>query len=287
MSAQSHAGQGRIKQAMVHLAREAMELPGLRSIAKPMYRHYFSKPYLHGNIYYGRYTRYEDALLDAERLSSEALPASYDVDQATVMYRQQLHRLRACDYPALYWIDRLIEAGARRIFDLGGHIGLAYYGFSRYINYPAGLTWNVHDLDKVVQTGRMIAVRRDPLGQLRFVHTAEAADGCDVLISTGALQYLEYSLPELLDRLIAPPRHVLFNLTPLHPTKDFFTLQNLGVAVCPYRVQSDEALVQAMAQRGYQVRDRWELPERHLRIPFEPEYDVHAYYGVYFERQAV
>lgn len=272
---------------MVRLARRVMELPGLQSIGKPMYRNYFSKPYPHGHIYYGVYSNYEDALLDAERLSSEALPATYDVDQATVMYRQQLHRLRACDYPALYWIDRLIHAGARRIFDLGGHIGLAFYGFGRYIDYPAGLTWNVHDLDKVVQTGRLIAARRDMTGQLRFVHLPEAADGCDVLISTGALQYLEYSLPELLDRLIAPPRHVLFNLTPLHPTKDFFTLQNLGVAVCPYRIQSDEALVHAMAQRGYQVIDRWELPERHLRIPFEPEYDVQAYYGVYFERQGV
>jgi len=276
-----------LKRAAMRFAREAMELPGIASIGRPMYRRYFSKPYERGNIYHGIYSSYDEALLDAERLSSEDLPATYDVDKATIMYRQQLHRLRACDYPAMYWIDQLIGDGARRVFDLGGHIGLAFYGFGRYIDYPSGLIWNVHDLDKVVQTGRLIATRLDPTGKLRFVHVPEAADGCDVLISTGALQYLEYSLPELLNRLIAPPRHVLFNLTPLHPTKSFFTLQNLGVAVCPYRVQSDAALVQQMAELGYQVRDRWELSERSLRIPFEPDYEVSAYHGIYFERQSV
>ncbi len=286
MPAESRSSQI-LKRAAMRFAREAMELPGIALISRPMYRRYFSKPYEHGNIYHGVYTDYYEALLDAKRLSSDDLPASYDVDKATIMYRQQLLRLRACDYPTMYWIDQLIGNGARRIFDLGGHIGLAFYGFSRYIDYPSGLIWNVHDLDKVIQTGRSIATRRDPSGKLRFVQAPEAADGCDVLISTGALQYLEYSLPELLDRLIAPPRHVLFNLTPLHPTKSFFTLQNLGVAVCPYRVQSDAALVQQMAERGYQVRDRWELSERNLRIPFEPDYEVQAYYGIYFERQSV
>lgn len=284
MSADSSSSHS-LKRSIVRFAREAMELPGLSLLSKPLYRRYFSKPYLHGNIYHGIYASYEEALLDAKSLSSKELPATYDVDSATIMYRQQLSRLRACDYPTMYWIDRLIADGSRRIFDLGGHIGLAFYGFDRYIDYPADLVWSVHDLDKVVQTGRVIASRRDLSGRLRFVHIPEAADGCDVLISTGALQYLEYTLPDLLDRLVAPPRHVLFNLTPLHPTRSFFTLQNLGVAICPYRVQSSAVLVQQMAERGYQIRDQWELPDRNLRVPFEPGYAVEAYYGMYFELQ--
>jgi hypothetical protein len=38
---------------------------------------------------------------------------------------------------------------------------LAFYGFDRYIDYPADLILSAHDLDKVVQTGRVIASRRD------------------------------------------------------------------------------------------------------------------------------
>src|SRR3546814_9716109 len=86
--------------------------------------------------------------------------------------------------------------------------------------------------------GRRWAQGHDAERQLSFTDSVEHADGQDILLSTGALQYLDYTLPELLQRLRRKPRHVLVNLTPMHPDRSFFTLQNLSIAICPYRVMS-------------------------------------------------
>ncbi|WP_454829097.1 methyltransferase, TIGR04325 family [Pseudoxanthomonas wuyuanensis] len=269
---------------LLHIAREAMELPGLRLFARPLYRRYFHRPYADGNLYYGIFASHAQAQEQAQRFSSGALPCSYDVEAAGRLYRAQLHRLRICDYAAMFWLERALADGARRIFDLGGHIGLAYYAFGRYLDLPEDLDWCVHDVPRVMAAGQQWAQQHDGRGSLRFSADALEADGSDLLISSGALQYLDYSLPELLARLRRPPPGVLFNLTPMHPLESYFTLQNLGIAVCPYRITGIPQMLADMEALGYVLRDRWDLPERQLRIPFEPEYAIDRYYGFYFRR---
>lgn len=272
---------------LAHMAREAMELPGIHLLSKPLYRIYFRRPYRHGNLYYGVFNSHAEAQAQADTLSSTHLPNTYDVAEASRMYRSQLLRVRSCDYAAMFWLERMLASGARRIFDLGGHIGLAYYGFGRFLELPDDLDWCVHDVPQVMEAGRQWAHRHDPRGRLRFATEVLQADGCDLLISSGALQYLDYSLPELLQRLQRKPAHVLFNLTPMHPSQRYFTLQNLGIAVCPYRIESIEWLVAEMQNLGYAVRDRWDLHERQLRIPFEPRHTIDRYYGFYFRRTEI
>ncbi|MFT3761212.1 MAG: methyltransferase, TIGR04325 family [Pseudoxanthomonas sp.] len=275
-----------LRPRLARLLRESAELPGVSLLARPLYRRYFRRPYGHGNLYYGVFDSYAAAQKEASALSSPGLPSSYDVAEAARMYRRQLQRVRACDYAAMFWLERMLADGARKVFDLGGHIGLAYYGFDRMMDLPADLDWCVHDVPQVMQAGREWAREQDPQRRLRFADDLLQADGCDLLISSGALQYLEYDLPELLQRMQRPPPHVLFNLTPMHPTKRYFTLQNLGIAVCPYRIESIEGLVAEMARMGYAVHDRWDLHERTLRIPFQPGHAIDRYYGFYFTRTA-
>lgn len=271
-----------LRRGLLRIAREISEFPVIRLLSAPLYRRYFRKP--RKNMYFGVYGTYQEALNEAHRISSARLPSTYDVEAVTNIYLDQLHSLRTCDYPTLFWIDRILSEGGRRVFDLGGHLGLAYYGYQHYISFPAGLVWCVHDLPHVVAAGRRLASERDKLGALQFCETPHGADGFDILISTGALQYLGYGLPSLIGELSHPPHHVLFNLTPMHPEKAFFTLQNLEVAVCPYRVESIERLIAEMQALGYRVRDHWELKERNMRIPFKVEYEVDSYHGYYFER---
>jgi len=273
----------RLRQSLARTAGDLAQLPGVRSIGAPLYRSYFKRPCRRGNLYYGIFESYDEALAQAEQLASTQLPASYDVEEAAHKYRDQLESLRACDYPSLYWIRHILEAGGRKIFDLGGHLGLAYYGYGQYLSYPEDLRWQVHDLPQVMAAGRALASERDRSNALQFAESPLDADGADVLISTGALQYLSYRLPTLIQRLRKRPRHVIFNLTPLHESKSFFTLQNLGIAICPYRVEHASTLLDDMRSLGYKLRDRWALGERRMRIPFAAACNVDHYHGCYLE----
>ncbi len=262
------------------IAHETAELPGVRWIAQPLYRRMFQRPSIGRNAYYGVYPSYEQALADVPAGSS----GTYDNDAAAALYRNRLDKIRVSEYPVVYWLSQLLPGGVRQVFDLGGHIGVSYYALARYLDYPSDLRWIIHDVPAVMQAGREWALEHDPPRRLEFAATAESASGRDLLFTSGALQYLDYTLPELLARLQQPPRHVLVNMVPMHPSRSFFTLQNLGVATCPYRIAAVPEFIEAMRQLGYEVVDRWESFERQLRIPFTEGMAIDRYYGFYFRR---
>lgn len=267
------AGQGsRIRR----IVKEIRELPGISVLARPWVRGRF-RAHRRGNAYFGVYASYADARADIPA----SLPADYDTDAAAGLYEDRLTTIETSDYPALFWLRQLIDAGERRIVDLGGHVGLSYYAFNRFIAYPADLRWQVHDVPAVMRRGAALATERDSARQLEFVDLA-AVDGCDVLMAKGALQYLEYSLSDLLKRQQVLPRHLLVNLTPLHPTRASFTLQNIGVAVCPYRIGSLAEFVPEIEALGYRLIAHWEHSERRVEIPFHPEHSVQCYHGFCF-----
>ena len=272
-----------VRSQLGSIAREASELPGLRMLARPIRRSLFRRPYRDDNDYYGVYSSYADALAAAQALSAGSLPATYDTDEAGRMYRAHLRSIRVSDYPLVYWLSRLFAEGQRRVFDLGGHIGVSYYGFQPYLDHPPDLTWTINDVPSVMAAGRAWATEHDPSRRLSFVESPDAAEGSDILVSTGALQYLDYTLPQLLGRMSSKPRHVLVNLTPMHPTLEFFTLQNLGIAICPYRIMSAPRFADAMESCGYRVLDHWQSYERNLRIPFNPAHTVDSYHGYHFK----
>jgi putative methyltransferase (TIGR04325 family) len=262
----------------------AFELPGLRRLAMPLYRRRFQRPFGDDNSYYGVYESFADAEAAAQALSTKFLPPTYDTEAAGRAYRNQLERIRVSDYPLVHWLSKLLSGGRRRIFDLGGNIGVSYYGFGRYIDYPADLHWQVHDVPAVMAAGRKWAAQHDPQQRIAFADSPDYADGADVLLSTGALQYLDYTLPQLLQRLSQPPPHVLVNLTPVHPTRGYFTLQNLTFAICPYRVMARPELVAGMESLGYRIIDEWNSRERGLKVPFEPACTIDNYSGFHFQR---
>lgn len=267
------------RKKFVRIALESAELPGIRLIARPLYRRLFSRPYRGGNAYYGAYQSHAEALADAP-----SLPTTYDQQGTTGMYMDRHRSIRVSDYPMVHWLSRLLADGRHRIFDLGGHIGVTYYGFRRYLSYPNTLEWRVHDVPSVIDAGRDWARQYDPDRLLHFAESPEAANAHDVLITCGALQYLDYTLPELLGKLDTPPPHVLVNLTPMHPERGYVTLQNMGKAVLPYRVMARPQFLAQMQSLGYTLVDHWQSKERHLRVPFEPDCTLDHYAGFYFTR---
>jgi putative methyltransferase (TIGR04325 family) len=264
------------------MAREASELPGIRLFAEPLYRRAFNRPYWGGNAYCGVYESYAKAQAQVPT----QLSSTYDVEAAGRMYLERLDKVRVSDYPVMYWLSRLLQEGQRRIFDLGGHIGVSYYGFRRYLQYPQDLQWLIHDVPAVVAAGNELARKIDQKQQLSFTLSREDADGLDVLIASGALQYLDYTLPEMLREFSNPPRHLLINMTPMHPRRGYFTLQNIGVAICPYRVMAIPEFLEDLQALGYTVVDRWESLERELTVPFAGDCTVDGYLGFYLRRDA-
>ncbi|HET9032641.1 MAG TPA: methyltransferase, TIGR04325 family, partial [Dokdonella sp.] len=212
-----------------------------------------------------------------------SLPGDFDNEAATRLYEYRFTELESSDYPALFWLGRLFAQGQRRIFDLGGHVGVSYYAYQQYLDFPADLRWQVHDTPSVMEKGRELAGKRDSLKRLEFVEL-QVADGCDVLMAKGSLQYLDYSLADLIRRMQVPPRHLLINLTPMHSSQSFFTLQHIGIAVCPYRVSAVPAFLFEIRELGYRLNVRWDHPERTLRVPFHPGYSIDRYHGFLFSR---
>lgn len=277
MSTQSVNSAGRI---LRRIANEIAQLPGINRLAQPLYRRLFVRQYFGANSYYGAWPSFDQARANAP----SALPSSYDFKAAGKMYRTELERITVSDYPLLFWLSKLLATGPRRLFDLGGHIGVKYYAFQRYLQYPEGLCWTVHDVAAVLAAGRQFAAENDAQRQLDFADSPDRVSGSDVLMATGSLQYLDYTLAELLARVPLRPAHVLVNLTPMHPDRGYVTLQHIGIAICPYRVSAVPEFVASMQALGYAVVDHWASLERNVRVPFRPECDIDRYHGFYFRR---
>lgn len=261
------------------IAMETLKLPPFTPLAKLLYRHQFARQ-RHGNHYLGVFPSYASALAAVPA----ALKASYDQPQAAAQYRYRTRQLAIGDYPTLYWLEQLLHRNCRRFFDLGGHIGVAYYAFARYLDYPGDITWTVSDMPTTMEAGRAWAAEHDAAHRLAFAADKNAADGQDALLVLGALQYFDFDLPAWLGTLAAPPRHLIVNSSPMHDHHDFHTLQNMGFACLPYHVHARPAFIRAMGELGYRVVDAWRCEERECRIPFAHDHDVEGYSGFYFSR---
>jgi putative methyltransferase (TIGR04325 family) len=233
-----------------------------------------------GNLYRGIFASFEAAQASAP----PGKPIGYDNPVAAALYEERTRRVYPSDYPVLFWMDHLFRSGLKTVFDFGGHIGIGYYAYRRYLSYPEGLRWTVHDVPAVVAQGRKLAQSMDAERRLSFADRAADADGFDIFFAAGSLQYLPITLAEMLQALARKPRALILNLMPLHPSESFFTLQSIGAAFCPYRVTQFGAFVKSMVQLGYVQRDMWENPDKRCTIAFEPAHSLDRYYGFVFER---
>jgi putative methyltransferase (TIGR04325 family) len=260
----------------VKSVRERREV---RAIVGHIYEQHFAEAE-HENLFRGVYASFAEAEQSAPRTK----PIGYDHPGPAAMYRERLGRVYPSCYPVLYWLQTLMPA-TRRVFDFGGHVGVHFHAYRKYLAYPPGLRWTVCDVASVVRAGEELA-RERPSSGLEFTTRFEAADGADVFLASGSLQYVETPLPERLSALASPPQHLILNLFPLHEERSFVTLQNIGSAFCPYAIFRRSELVLAIRDAGYELVDAWLNPEKACPIPAHPEHSVHAYSGFYFRRDA-
>ncbi len=240
------------------------------------YRVFFSRPIAWGR-FYGRYSDFDSALRDAPG----TLPRDFDIEEAGGMYRERLERIHIEDYPIIHWLHRKAPPGSR-IFDLGGHVGIARHAFGRLI--PLDETeWVCQDLPAVARAGQALLERR-PAPGLRFTSDIADGDGAGIWLALGSIQYFDWRLADRLEALTNPPHTVILSKTPIHPIFDAVTLQNTGLSICPYRVFADGPFAMSMRRAGYRLVERWKNPGLSCLIPFHPEISVPAYTGLLFER---
>lgn len=264
----------------MHQAIERLAMaPGLRSAAERAYWRRFSNN-VEANLFHGVF----DSAADAVASAPPSRPLGYDnADSANLAY---LSRIYPTDYAALFWLANSLAGGMRSVFDLGGHVGIKYYAFRRAIAYPPELKWMVCDVPAVVTRGRELARERDGERCLHFTDEYSHASGFDVLYASGSLQYLPLTLAALITGLPVRPRRLVVNLTPIHPSRSFYTLNSIGTAFCPYRVQSRDEFLDGVIGCGYEKRDEWENTGKTMRIPFHEGYDVDHYSGYCFDLRA-
>ena len=184
------------------------------------------------------------------------------------------------DYPVIYHLSRLRLEGLR-VFDLGGSIGNIFYLYNRTLNFPDRFSWVVNDLPANMEFGRIFARDRGET-RVQFANDPRDADGADVLHISGALHYFPFALADYLTGMTRRPPHVIINRTPLVDQPTAATVQLVRGVMVACRLLNQAELVAGMEKLGYQLIDSWRSPELSIRLPYDPEYWVREYRGLYF-----
>jgi putative methyltransferase (TIGR04325 family) len=250
----------------------------------PFFQAFYARQVLarrdHTGLHSGIYSSYAEALtaIPPSRLSG------WDHEETSTLWVDQIDPVRPSTYPIFFWIKQICSEGSALV-DLGGSIGLTYYGYRRFAKLPEGTTWTVVEVSKIALQGAKIAVR-EHAANLNFVERIAQVNCCDILLAAGALQYMETSVPGLIESLPNKPRHVLLNKLPVTPLEDCWTLHNYGPAITPQRLFNDRVLLGYFEARGYRLRDRWDVQDLDCLIPFYPQRFIRNFSGFYFELAA-
>ncbi len=227
------------------------------------------------SLYRGVYRSFSEAVASAPKTK----PVGYDNPEPAAMYDDRQSRVYPEDYPVMFWLASILR-GERRVLDVGGHVGIAFYAYEPYIQYPNDLAWTVMDVPAVAKRGRELARMRGR-SELRFVSDLGEAPPASVLLASGSLQYIDEPLAAMLQRLPERPAHVVINKTPLYDGDPFITLQSIGTAFCPYRIFNRSQFVRSLEALGYERVDTWENHGLGCSVAAHTDKKIRAYSGMY------
>ncbi|TXH57838.1 MAG: methyltransferase, TIGR04325 family [Burkholderiaceae bacterium] len=253
--------------------------PGIRALVQRQARGAFIAN-RNENLFFGVHPTWDEAAAAAREFGQ----AGYDNAESAQLYDHHV-RLAAHDYPALYWINRSLDEGLKGVFDVGGAIGIKFLAFREHLARHVDLAWLVQDVPAMAKHGRELAEQRGDARQLKFTDRFEDGEGSEILLASGVLQYLPRTLGELLSTYRTLPRRIVINTAAVHPEHQFFTVNSLGTAFCPYRIQTQAGVVRGLTQLGYRLRETWISPDKPMTIPFRPDYSLRHYTGYCLDLQ--
>jgi putative methyltransferase (TIGR04325 family) len=248
-------------------------LPGVRLVRRLRYERRFA-----GDCY-GCFMGVFSSFDEARAAAPKSKHVGFDHPEYPTHHLDRMKRIESHDYPTILWLSRALRSGSK-VFDFGGNVGVHYYAYGNYITFPSGISWLVCDIDGLVKLGRDIAAKEGATS-LSFTRNIADAEGADIYIASGILQYVEISLPGVLASMRSKPIHVFLNKLPLYDGEQFITLQNAGAIVTPQYVFNRNDFLAAMRRAGYGLVDSWGAPGYSCQVPFHLGKDVPLYSGLY------
>jgi putative methyltransferase (TIGR04325 family) len=77
---------------------------------------------------------------------------------------------------------------------------------------------------------------------------------------------------------------VILNTTAFTDEPAFYTLNSIGTAFCPYKIQNVSKFTSEMEATGYTLIEQWENPGRACAVPFQNQRGAFKYLGMLFQR---
>lgn len=257
--------------------------------AEAALRHLVLTPALIGLARLKRYSPRQPAMMGAYPDRAAALAAvprqwlgTYDhPDVATVNFRVMC-AVRVWDYPVMFWLDKLHQPGLR-VLDAGGHFGTKFIAFQPHLRLHE-VSWTVYDLPETVRSARLAQHRNEVPAEIDFIDNLPDAPPPDILLASGLLQYLDLPFPDFLARLPNRPHHILLNKVATRDGPSVTTLERIGPARVPYQIRNRTAFEAQLAEAGYRIRDRWDIPSLGHVIDTHPELGRSVSCGYLLER---
>jgi putative methyltransferase (TIGR04325 family) len=264
------------------MARRLERIVASTQLTKYLYRRRYERRFLRASgrdrLFRGVYGDFTSARAAAPT----SKPEGYDNEQTARLLLEDRHRINDSDFPILFWLSRLLREGSR-VFDLGGNVGISFYGYRPYLPLPRDSKWIVCDVPAVVREGEAIQATA-PAPELSFTSSFEAVAGADILLAAGSLQFLDEPFHYLKDPL---PRHILINKTPVYEQPSAVTIQATGSSFCPYHLFNRREFIDAFVSCGFELVQAWDNPSIGCRIPLHPAHSIGSYSGFYFRNKNV
>ncbi len=239
--------------------------------------------------FWGIYKTFEEA----KRAAPNTKKVGYNDAELAQAYQQMLTQdnwensgrvVAGHDYPVIFWLKSIFEqGGVETVFDFGGNVGIHFYSYAKYLKYPENLRWTICEVPEIAKVGQQIAEQRG-IDNLDFTHELKDAEGKDIFMASGSMQYIE-NISHILSAT-KKPRYLLINRLPLYNGNQFVTLQNGGKVFYPQYVFNKSEFIDALEGIGYKLADIWENQGDACIIPFHPGRSVDRYYGLYFKLES-